>query len=90
MAGFAGRTPSTSFNLLPLASLCLSFPGVAVTQDVQEKRNSLLLFHTEPSWNLPETALHPDRVYLVGLQGKNVDDKEPRMSDFEAAACWVS
>lgn len=50
----------------------------------------MLLFHTEPSWNLPETALHPDRVYLVGLQGKNVDDKEPRMSDFEAAACWVS
>ena len=66
--------------------LGLSFPGVDVTHNMQEERNSLLLFHAEPSWNLPETALHPETVYLVGPQGKIVDDKEPGMSDFEPAA----
>lgn len=45
-----------------------------------------MLLHTEPSWNLPETALHPETIYLVGPQGKNEDDNEPRMSDFETAA----
>lgn len=86
MAGFAGWTPSASFKLLPLASLGLFLPGLAVTYNMQEKRNSLMLLHTEPSWNLPETALHPETIYLVGPQGKNEDDNEPRMSDFQTAA----
>lgn len=53
---------------------------------MQEKRNSLRLLPTEPGWNLPGTSLHPEMIYLAGFQGKNVDDKEPGMSDFEPAA----
>lgn len=29
-----------------------------------------MLLHTEPSWNLPETALHLETIYLLAVRAK--------------------
>lgn len=75
-----------SFELLLLASLCLSFHRIAVTYSMQKKRNGLMLLHTEPSGNPPETSLRPETIFLIGPQGRSVDDKSQGCQVFEPAA----